>query len=91
MLPVASENTQVTKDLFGDVIRRVLKPDAVYLLIVDGSKALRCCAGGVSIDDIFGDRARVQRCRTHYADHRIMPTAGWGMRQAAGIALEASA
>ena len=56
----ASENTQVAKDLLNSLIERGLDPQARYLFIIDGAKALRA-----AIEQVFGDRAPVQRCRTH--------------------------
>ena len=56
----ASENAQVVKDLLRALIERGLDASASYLFVIDGSKALRS-----AIDEMFGDRARVQRCRTH--------------------------
>lgn len=56
----ASENKQVAKDLLRDMIERGLDPSLSYLFIIDGSKALRS-----AIDELFGQRAHVQRCRTH--------------------------
>lgn len=56
----ASENAAVAKDLLTDLIRRGLDPDARYLFVIDGSKALRS-----ALDEVFGPRALVQRCRTH--------------------------
>lgn len=56
----ASENAAVAKDLLNDLLRRGLDPQAKYLFIVDGSKALRC-----ALEEVFGERAVVQRCRTH--------------------------
>ena len=65
----ASENAQVVKDLLRRLIERGIDETVSYLFVIDGSKALRS-----AIDEMFGDRARVQRCRTHYADLRVMPT-----------------
>lgn len=56
----ASENARVAKDLLTDLVRRGLDPDASYLFIVDGAKALRS-----ALDEVFGAKALVQRCRTH--------------------------
>jgi len=56
----ASENAHVAKDLLQGMIQRGLDPDATYLFVIDGSKALRC-----AIEEVFGERALVQRCRTH--------------------------
>jgi transposase-like protein len=56
----ASENAAVAKDLLADLIRRGLDPQAQYLFVIDGSKALRS-----ALDEVFGEKALVQRCRTH--------------------------
>jgi putative transposase len=56
----ASENAQVVKDLLRALIERGLDARASYLFVIDGSKALRS-----AIDEMFGQRAQVQRCRTH--------------------------
>jgi transposase-like protein len=56
----SSENAPVVKDLLGGLVGRGLDPQLAYLFVIDGSKALRS-----AIDEIFGDRAHVQRCRTH--------------------------
>ena len=56
----ATENAQVVKDLLRGLIERGLNADASYLFVIDGSKALRS-----AIDEMFGTRAMVQRCRTH--------------------------
>jgi putative transposase len=57
----ATENAQVVKDLLRGLIERGLNADASYLFVIDGSKALRS-----AIDEMFGTRAKVQRCRTHF-------------------------
>jgi len=56
----ASENAQVVKDLLTSFVQRGLPIDVDYLFVIDGGKALRS-----AIDEVFGRRARVQRCRTH--------------------------
>ena len=56
----ATENAQVVKDLLRRLIERGLNADVSYLFVIDGSKALRS-----AIDEMFGTRAKVQRCRTH--------------------------
>lgn len=56
----ASENSQVAKDLLNHLIQRGLDPERQYLFVIDGSKALRS-----ALDEIFGEKALVQRCRTH--------------------------
>jgi transposase-like protein len=56
----ASENAQVAKDLLHGLLKRGLDREANYLFVIDGSKALRC-----ALEELFGQRALVQRCRTH--------------------------
>ncbi len=56
----SSENAQVVKDLLRGLIDRGLSTDLEYLFVIDGSKALRS-----AIEELFGERAHVQRCRTH--------------------------
>ena len=56
----ASENAQVVKDLLRQLIERGLDASLSYLFVIDGGKALRS-----AIDEMFGQRAKVQRCRTH--------------------------
>ena len=56
----ASENAQVVKDLLRRLIGRGLDASLSYLFVIDGSPALRS-----AIDEMFGSRAQVQRCRTH--------------------------
>jgi len=56
----ATENAPVVKDLLSDLIARGLDPKREYLFVIDGAKAL-----AAAIEELFGDRAHVQRCRTH--------------------------
>lgn len=56
----SSENARVAKDLLPGIIDRGLDPEQHYLFIIDGSKALRA-----AIEELFGERGFVQRCRTH--------------------------
>jgi transposase-like protein len=60
LAPGASENAQVAKDLLQGLVQRGLNTGVAYLFIIDGSKALRS-----AIEAVFGDKAPVQRCRTH--------------------------
>src|SRR5262249_14131605 len=55
-----SETARVAKDVLCDLIERGISPDRVRLFVVDGSKALRA-----AIEELFGDQAKVQRCRIH--------------------------
>jgi len=56
----ASENTEVTSALLGDLVERGLDPRRRRLFVIDGSKALR-----KGIDQVFGSNHPVQRCRNH--------------------------
>jgi transposase-like protein len=56
----SSENAAVVKDLLRSLLARGLATDVAYLFVIDGSKALRS-----GIEEVFGERAKVQRCRTH--------------------------
>jgi putative transposase len=56
----SSENATVVKDLLTDVVARGLAPQRRRLFIIDGSKALRA-----AIDEVFGDKNHIQRCRNH--------------------------
>jgi transposase-like protein len=56
----SSENAQVVKALLTGMRARGLAVDRDYLFVIDGGKALRS-----AIDEVFGEHARVQRCRTH--------------------------
>lgn len=56
----ASENALVVKDLLRAMIERGLDAQLSYLFVIDGGAALRS-----AIDEMFGQRAHVQRCRTH--------------------------
>ena len=60
----ASENAQVVKDLLRRMIARglddLLPARLSYLFVIDGGAALRS-----AIDEMFGQRAHVQRCCTH--------------------------
>jgi transposase-like protein len=56
----SSENATVVTDLLTDIVTRGLDPQRRRLFIIDGSKALRA-----AIDEVFGDRNPIQRCRNH--------------------------
>lgn len=86
--PGATENATVCKALLDDLIERGLDADGRYLVVLDGSKALRKAVGSV-----FGERALVQRCVVHKERnvlsylpgeyHRMVRQrmhAAWGMR-----------
>lgn len=56
----SSENATVVKDLLTDIVARGLDPARRRLFVIDGSKALR-----KAIDEVFGDKNPIQRCRNH--------------------------
>jgi transposase-like protein len=56
----SSDNARVAKDLLASLVEHGVGSERVRLFIIDGSKALRA-----AIDEIFGEQARVQRCRIH--------------------------
>ena len=56
----ATENATVVKDLLTDIVARGLDPKRKRLFVIDGGKALRA-----AIDEVFGDKNPVQRCRNH--------------------------
>ncbi len=56
----ATENAEVVKPLLEDLLARGLHPSQRRLFVLDGAKALRC-----AVNAVFGDDAKVQRCRNH--------------------------
>jgi putative transposase len=56
----ASENPAVAKSLREDLVRPGRKTERKYLLVIDGSKALRA-----AMDAVFGGENPLQRCRQH--------------------------
>ena len=56
----SSENAEVAKDLLKGFIERGFDAAKTYLFVIDGSKALRS-----AIEQVFGTRGKVQRCRAH--------------------------
>ena len=56
----ATENATVVTELLEDLVTRGLDPKQRRLFVIDGSKALRA-----AIEQVFGGRVPVQRCRTH--------------------------
>lgn len=56
----ATENSEVARSLFADLIDRGMRTDSPVLFVIDGSKALR-----KAVRSMFGDRAHVQRCQVH--------------------------
>jgi putative transposase len=56
----ATENAQVTIELFEDLVRRGWKTDHPMLAIIDGSKALRA-----AVQRFLGEPTPIQRCQEH--------------------------
>ena len=56
----ATENTTVVKALLEDLVGRGLDRTRRYVVVIDGSKALRA-----GIKRVFGAQAEVQRCQIH--------------------------
>jgi len=56
----ATENTTVVTGLLEDLVDRGLDMQRRYLVVIDGSKALR-----VGVERVFGKQAEVQRCQIH--------------------------
>lgn len=56
----ATENAAAVKDLLVRLREQGLPTDRRYLFVIDGAKALRA-----AIDEVFGEKQLVQRCRTH--------------------------
>ncbi len=56
----ATENATVCTALLEDLVARGLDPKRRYLLVIDGSRALRA-----AVERIFGGQAEVQRCQIH--------------------------
>jgi transposase-like protein len=56
----ATENTTVVKGLLEDLLDRGLNRTRRYLVVMDGSKALRA-----GVERVFGDQVEVQRCQIH--------------------------
>ena len=56
----ATENTTVVKGLLEDLVDRGLDRTRRYLVVMDGSKALRA-----GVERVFGDQVEVQRCQIH--------------------------
>jgi len=56
----SSENATVVTDLLTDIVTRGLDAQRRRLFVIDGSKALRA-----AIDEVFGDKNPIQRCRNH--------------------------
>ena len=56
----SSENARVAKDLLAALVERGIDAERVRLFVIDGAKALRS-----AIAELFGEQAKVQRCRIH--------------------------
>ena len=56
----ATENTTVVQGLLEDLVDRGLDLERRYLVVMDGSKALRA-----GVERVFGERVEVQRCQIH--------------------------
>jgi transposase-like protein len=56
----ATENTTVVKGLLEDLVERGLDRQRRYLVVIDGSKALRA-----GVQRVFGEQVEVQRCQIH--------------------------
>ena len=66
----STENATLVRELIVGLRERGLDVTRPILAVIDGSKALRR-----AITDVF-DKPVIQRCQLHYADVRVMPTAG---------------
>ncbi|HEX2698495.1 MAG TPA: IS256 family transposase [Anaerolineales bacterium] len=56
----ATENTTVVTGLLEDLVDRGLDLRRRYLVVIDGSKALRA-----GVERVFGEQVEVQRCQVH--------------------------
>ena len=56
----ATENAAVVKALLEDLVERGLDLERRYLIVIDGSKALRA-----AVERVFGAETEVQRCQIH--------------------------
>jgi putative transposase len=56
----ATENTTVVRGLLEDLVDRGLDVQRRYLVVIDGSKALRA-----GVERVFGAQVEVQRCQIH--------------------------
>jgi transposase-like protein len=56
----ATENTTVVKGLLEDLVDRGLDLQRRYLVVIDGSRALRA-----GVERVFGEQVEVQRCQIH--------------------------
>jgi putative transposase len=56
----STENATLCRELFAELVERGLPQDRHLLFVIDGGKGLR-----KGIQDVFGDKAEVQRCQVH--------------------------
>jgi len=86
----STESAVVCRELLAGLVARGLAPEKRYLFVIDGSKALR-----KAIDEVFGRRNPVQRCRNHkienvcdYLPKELKPQVKAVMRSAYQLAPE---
>lgn len=60
----STENSRVCMDLLHDLTRRKLRIDHPFLVVIDGSPALRC-----AVEEVLGELAQIQRCRQHKCEN----------------------
>lgn len=60
----STENSRVCMDLLHDLTRRRLSIDHPFLVVIDGSPALRC-----AVEEVLGELAQIQRCRQHKCEN----------------------
>lgn len=80
----STEHEVVCRDLIRNLIENGLNPDAGYLFVIDGSKALR-----KAIRLVFGNHSVIQRCQ----EHKIRDVEGYlpfGARRVFRIKLQAA-
>jgi Transposase, Mutator family len=73
----ATENTTVVKGLLEDLVDRGLNRQRRYLVVMDGSKALRA-----GVERVFGEQVEVQRCQLHKRIVSVHGAAGGSQRKA---------
>jgi hypothetical protein len=79
----ATENTTVVKGLLEDLVDRGLDQQRRYLVVIDGSKALRA-----GVERVFGEQVEVQRCQIHkrrnVKEYLLVCFAGLGLLRIGG-------
>jgi transposase-like protein len=83
-----TENTELSRSLLQDLVRRGLSTDEKHLFVLDGSKAL-----AKAVRQVFGEKAEIQRCHVHKERNvldqlpesrkrtvRMRLRAGWNMK-----------